>query len=297
MLVLSFPHKRQEILDESELKIQALNISIETNCVRNNNHSTGNVLEIINNKLIPQPSIQANIEEIMPLNYSLTNDKLITPSTVAILTAKAVGVPMLQKAFESYFHKFKETLPAAKLIPFKNNTSFILPKEVRLTGIQNILSNFSMILAFDALPDFEKDLTKISNLDVMHELLSNLTLTNEQFISFLHEKVYNYITSFAAKGLSREIDASFPVLVHLKPALSFLKFDCFFATFEPTSAMTAYNILAFPHALIDQQFKKIEIPEYVTVSPNTFSFAFEGKHSKVLSDCLDNIVSGSVTTA
>ena len=283
--------------DLRKLKIQSLNISIETNRFRKNNDSTGNVLEIINNKLEPQPLINANIEQIMPLNYSLTNDKLITPSTVALFTAKTVGVPMLQKAFEAYFHKFKDTLPAAKLMPFRNNTSFILPKEVRLTGIQNILSNFSMILALDALPDFEKDLTKMSDLDVMHELLSNLTLTNQQFISFLHEKVYDYIISFAAKGLSREIDTSFPVLVHLKPALSFLKFDCFFATFEATSAMTAYNILSFPHKLIDEQFKKIEAPDYITVSPNTFSFAFEGKHSKVLSDCLDNIVSGSITTA
>ena len=283
--------------DLRKLRIQALNISIEANRVRKNNQSTGNVLEIISNKLTPQPFIKANIEEIMPLNFSLTNDKLITPSTVAIFTAKAVGVPMLQKAFESYFHKFKETLPAAKLVPFKNNTSFILPKSVRLTGIQNIVSNFSMILAFDGLPHFEKDLSKMSDLDIMHELLSNLTLTNEQFISFLHTKVYDYVTSFAAKGLSQEIDTSFPVLVHLKPALSFLKFDCFFATFEPTSAMTAYNILAFPHALVDQQFKKIETPEYVTISPNTFSFAFEGKHSKVLSDCLDNVISGSITTA
>ena len=84
-----------------------------------------------------------------------------------------------------------------------------------------------MILAFDGLPHFEKDLSKMSDLDIMHELLSNLTLTNEQFISFLHTKVYDYVTSFAAKGLSQEIDTSFPVLVHLKPALSFLKFDCF----------------------------------------------------------------------
>ena len=197
----------------------------------------------------------------MPLNFSLTNDKLITPSTVAIFTAKAVGVPMLQHAFETYFHKFKETLPAAKLVPFKNNTSFILPKEVRLTGIQGVLSNFSLILAFDALPDYEKDLTKMHDLDVMHELLSNLTLTNEQFIAFLRNKVYHYIISFAAQGLTQEIDTSFPVLVHLKPALSFIKFDCFFATFEPTSVMTEYHILAFPHALIDQQFKKIETPE------------------------------------
>ena len=60
--------------------------------------------------------------------------------------------------------------------------------------------------------------------------------------------------------------------------------------------MTEYHILTFPHALIDQQFKRIETPDYVTVSPNTFTFAFQGRHSKVLSDCLDNIVSGSVTT-
>ena len=138
----------------------------------------------------------------MPLNYTLTNDKLITPSTVALFTARTVGVPMLQKAFEAYFHKFKDTLPATKFMPFRNNTSFILPKEVRLTGIQNILSNFSMILALDALPDFEQDLTKMSDLDAMHELLSNLTMTNEQFISFLHERVYDYIISFAAQGLS-----------------------------------------------------------------------------------------------
>ena len=131
----------------------------------------------------------------------------------------------------------------------------------------------------------------------MHELLSNLTMTNEQFISFLNKRVYNYIITFAAQGLNREIDTSFPVLDHLKPAFSFLKFDCFFATYEASSAMTAYNILSFPHKLVDEQFHTIEVPEYITVSPNTFSFAFEGRHSKVLSDCLDNIVSSSIASA
>ena len=122
-------------------------------------------------------------------------------------------------------------------------------------------------------------------------------MTNEQFISFLNERLYDYIITFAAQGLNREIDTSFPVLVHLKPALSFLKFDCFFATYEANSAMTAYNILPFPHKLVDKQFHTIEVPEYITVSPNTFSFAFEGRHSKVLSDCLDNIISGSIASA
>ena len=116
-----------------------------------------------------------------------------------------------------------------------------------------------MILALDTLPKFEQDLTQLSNLDTMHELLWNLTMTNEQFISFLQERVYDYIIAFAAQGLSREIDTSFPVLVHLKPALSFLKFDCFLATYETSSAMTAYNILAFPHRLVDEQFRTVEV--------------------------------------
>ena len=69
-------------------------------------------------------------------------------------------------------------------------------------------------MALDTLPDFEQDLTKLSDLDVMHELLSNLTMTNEQFISFPHGRVYDYIIAFAVQGLNREIDTSFPVLVH-----------------------------------------------------------------------------------
>ena len=149
---------------------------------------------------------------------------------------------MLQKAFSTYFHKFKDTLPSAKLMPFHNKSTFILPKQVRLSGIQNVLSNFSMILALDMLPTFEQDLTKLNDLDVMHEFLANLTLTNDQFISFLHDKVYEYMIAFAAKGLNTEIDTSFPVLVHIKPALSFMKFDCFFATYETNSAIVPSQI-------------------------------------------------------
>ena len=246
--------------------------SIEATRYRENNDSNGNVLELFNDKLVSQSLKHANIEQILPLNYTLTNDKLITPSTVALFTAKTVGMPMLQKAFKIYFQKFRDTIPSAKFMPFKNTTSFILPQEVRLTGIQNILSNFSMILALDTVPKFEQDLTQLSDLDIMHELLSNLMMTNEQFISFLQERVYDYIIAFAAQGLNREIETSFPVLVHLKPALSIFKFDCFFATYETSSAMTAYNILAFPHRLVDEQFRTVEVPEYITVSPNTFSF-------------------------
>ena len=283
--------------DLHKIRIQSVNISIEATRYRENNSSTGNILELLNDKLVSQSLKHANIEQILPLNYMLTTDKLITPSIVALFTAKTVGMPMLQKAFEIYFQKFRDTILSAKFMPFKNTTSFILPQEVRLTGIQNIISNFSMILALDTLSKFEQDLTQMSDLDKMHELLSNLLMTNEQFISFLQEKVYDYIIAFAAQGLNREIDTSFPVLVHLKPALSFLKYDCFFATYETNSAMTTYNILAFPHRLVDDQFRAVELPSYVTVSPTTFSFAFEGKHSKVLSDCLDNIISGTVTTA
>ena len=50
-----------------------------------------------------------------------------------------------------------------------------------------------MNLALNTLPKFEQYLTQMSDLDKMNELLSNLLMTNEQFISFLQEKVYDYI--------------------------------------------------------------------------------------------------------
>ena len=106
--------------DLHKLRIQSVNISIETNRYRRNNSSTGNVLDILNDKLESQLLSSANIEQIMPLNYTHANNKLITPSTVALFTARTVGMPTLQKAFEAYFHKFKDTFPSAKFMPFHN---------------------------------------------------------------------------------------------------------------------------------------------------------------------------------
>ena len=106
--------------DLKKLRIQSINISIEANRYRRNNFSTGNVLDILNDKWESQLLSSANIEQIMPLNYTHVNNKLITPSTVALFTVRTVGMPMLQKAFEAYFHKFKDTLPSAKFMPFHN---------------------------------------------------------------------------------------------------------------------------------------------------------------------------------
>ena len=128
-----------------KLRIQtsSVNISIEATRFRQNNFSTGNVLNILNDNLKSQSlGGSANIEHIVPLNYSPVNDKLITPSTVALFTARTVCLPMLQKAFSTYFQKFKDTLPSAKFMPFHNKSMFILPQEVCLSGIQNVLSNF-----------------------------------------------------------------------------------------------------------------------------------------------------------
>ena len=78
--------------------------------------------------------------------------------------------------------------------------------------------------------------------------------------------------SFAAQGIHRDIDISFPVLMHLKPGLSFIKYDMFFATFENNAAMTAYDVLTFPHHKIDDQFRVLDLPPFITISPDTFSF-------------------------
>ena len=105
----------------------------------------------------------------------------------------------------------------------------------------------------------------------MHGILANLSVTNDQFIEFLRQKVFNYMISFAAQGINRDIDPNFPVLVHLKPGLSFIKYDCFFATYENSVAMTTYDLLTFPHHKVDDQFHMLDLPPLITSSPDTFS--------------------------
>ena len=284
--------------DLHRIAIQSVNISLEQSRYRQNYDSSGNILNILNNKLEPQSELNnAHLEQVWPLNFTVPNEKLITPASVALFTAKAVGLPLLQKAFETYFKRFRDIIPRAQFFPFNNSTSFTLPKEVRLSGVDSALSNFSMILALDSLTDFEKNnLQHISDLDTMHGILANLSLTNDQFIEFLRQKVFNYMISFAAQGINRNIDPNFPVLVHLTPGLSFIKYDCFFATYEGgKGAMTTYDLLTFPHRKIGVHCRMIDLPPFVTSSPDTFSFIFEGRHSKVLSDCLDGVLSGTIS--
>ena len=85
------------------------------------------------------------------------------------------------------------------------------------------------------------------------------------------------------------------MLVHLKPGLSFIKYDMFFATYENSAAMTTYDLLAFPHQKLGVHYRMIDLPPVVTSSPDTFSFIFEGRHSKVLSDCLDGVLARTIS--
>ena len=83
---------------------------------RQNHDSSGNILNLLNSKLEPQSDlIDAHLEQVWPLNFTVPNEKLITPATVALFTAKAVGLPLLQKAFETYFKRFRDIIPRAQL--------------------------------------------------------------------------------------------------------------------------------------------------------------------------------------
>ena len=290
---------RQISLDLAKINIQSssLNLTVEPSRFRNQNFTESNVFNILNGKFQEYPSNRyAHIEQILPLDYNTkTYDNLITPSSVALFTAKAIGVPLLQKAFESYMKKFGAQI-GAKRMSFSNNSmvnQFILPHEVQLSGIQSSRNNLSITLSYDSISAFEKDLS-ILETDHIHVLLRNLSITNEQFLKFINTKIYDYVISFASLGIDYQIDTSLPVLVNLKPASSFIKFDVFFPCFEKNTAMTKYTILSLPHKQVNGLFETIEIPHQVLVNPDSFSFSFEGTYSKTLSDCLDTILSGQI---
>ena len=290
---------RQISLDLAKIKIQSssLNLTVEPSRFRNQNFTESNVFSILNGKFQEQPlHTFAQIEQILPLDYNAkTYDNIITPSSVALFTAKAIGVPLLQKAFESYMKKFGAKIGAKRML-FNNNSmvnQFILPHEVQLSGIQSSRNNLSITLSFDSVSAFEKDLSVLET-DHIHVLLRNLSITNEQFLNFINTKIYDYVINFASLGIDYQIDTSLPVLVKLKPASSFIKFDVFFPCFERNTVMTKYTILSLPHKSINGILETIEIPQQVLVNPDSFSFSFEGTYSKTLSDCLDTILSGQI---
>ena len=77
--------------DLHRIAIQSVNISLEQSRYRENQDSTGNILDLLHSKLEPQNNLDdAHIEQVWPLNFTVPNAKIITPASVALFTAKTV---------------------------------------------------------------------------------------------------------------------------------------------------------------------------------------------------------------
>ena len=292
-----------------KLQIQAIrmNMTIEPQRLKRS-RKNGNVFSLL------QPHVPISrskgieiiktyhIEELSPLTIDLpniTNSRLLfAPSTLATFAVKAVGVPLMQKAFFSYMKKFGREI-GAKLVPFQQKSSFLLPREVEVTGLTSALSNFSLIITFDSLEYFEKNISTSSNLEMTDQLLKNLSMTNTQFIHFLKTQAADYMLALAVKDIHLEIDKTLPVLVVAHPSNSFVKFDFFFPCYHVVPSVTEYSIMTLPHLSVGNQLQGLKLPRKLSTEANTFHFVYPDKEEepKTLSDCLNGVLAGTILSS
>ena len=181
-------------------QIRSQNLSIEPLRIEELN---GNVKDLLAHKRGPRTHrvLKTYVEdEIAPLSFPKKHPPQPLMGPVAGFVARTVAAPMLKTAFLSYLNKFSGRTKAI-LRPFLNSSSLVLPKQVSVTGLQAHVTNFSIILSFDELPEFETNISGI-NLDKTRNLLQTLALTNDEFIDFLRDKAYDMIIGLAAREYS-----------------------------------------------------------------------------------------------
>ena len=109
------------------------------------------------------------------------------------------------------------------MITFNKDSTFVLPSQIRVTGLGQKSTNFSIIITFKGKDDYERNMSVISNIDLTNRLLRNLSLTNQEFITFLREGASQYMMQFAARDIKYDIDYDMPILVVAHPSNSFVK--------------------------------------------------------------------------
>ena len=290
------------------LQVQTIhmNMSIETRRLKRSRNN-GNVYSLLQPRSVKQRSSNQvaktyHIEEISPLNVDLpnvTNSQFVfAPATIATFAVKAVGVPLMQKAFLAYMRKFGKEI-GAKFKPFTQKSSFLLPREVEVTGLTSTLSNFSLIITFEQLSSFETNISMSSSLELTDQLLKNLSMTNDQFISFLKTQAVDYMLTLAAQDMSLEIDQSLPVLVVAHPSNSFVKFDFYIPCWDSIPSVTEYSLMPLPHMSVSQQLKGLKLPTMVSTEATNFHFIYPNGENepKTLSDCLNGILAGTILSS
>ena len=198
---------------------------------------------------------------------------------------------MVLSLFKPYFNKFISNLNAKTFTYVgKQSSHSLLPKSVRISGIDHTLTNFSIILEIDNLPMFEERQRKSFTDNT--RLLRNMSVINEALANFLQDDIEKMVISVAAEHVNANIDSNYPVIVSVEKADSFWLFRLYFTTIMDTPTATNFKLFNLPLNLIDDEYYASDLPE--TFSSDGFNYAFEQAFAnKGLTNCIDNILAGS----
>ena len=230
---------------------------------------------------------------LTPVKEPWLNDRqdIALAPVVMKFVATKIGAPMVLSLFKPYFNKFISSLNA-KTFTYsgKQPSHSLLPKSVRISGIDHSLTNFSIILEINNLPMFEE--RKRKSFTDNTRLLRNMSVINDALANFLQHDIENLVINVAADHVNANIDFNYPVIVSVEKADSFWLFRLYFTTIMDTPTATNFKLFNLPLNLIDDEYFASDLP--AKFSSDGFTYAFEQAFAnKGLTNCIDNILAGS----
>ena len=290
-------HKMSSALNVVGIQQSRLNVSIEGQRFR-----TGDIMTLITTQMHKELTTEmennlfngtCTLQDIEPLRVSSneTHDKLLLPSAVSF-TAKAVGVPLLQKGFQHYMTKFSSEIKG-RMVDYVSRTDFKLPTSVELSGLQSEINNFSLRIVFNDISQYEGNVT--SSIDDTTRLLRNLSVTNDALEHFLTTYAMEYMVGLAEQDLPLEIDTDMPVIAVVYPSSSFILYKFLFSCILPEPAVTIYEAFALPFRMVADDLQALDIPARFTTNGFNYEFDSEKRQNKGLPQCIDAILSGHIS--
>ena len=266
-----------------------MNIGIETLRLSSTNNA-GSLVELIKPYLSSNmPSNFTNkyveLKNVAPLlNTSVSHQDLM--HTLVVIGAKKIGASVAMSLLGTTLKQVKKSYGARIL----HNTWKDKPLQANYFDLSNLhleKTNFSLIVKF---PEHHLDsfaYNTSNNLHLADTLVKNLTISNKELQSLLHNHVQDLLLNMAADDLIHPVDFDAPVLAVVKPGKSYIYIQFFITTICKDNLITHYKSNGLPKQYDGQKYFALDVPKTFSASVDaSSSFRFTDENTQARESCV-----------
>ena len=209
---------------------------------------------------------QGDLNALIPTNTSAD----LLASSMIYYGATKIGPPIVLAMLKPTLTDLAKNLGAKlydKLSPSEKIHEF-----VKISGLNLEYTNYSLVLEYDNLPAFSRNISL--DMVLTHSLLKNLTLTNQIFANFLANEVEQILLGMASNQLTDKIDTTVPILGKVSKRKSFVLIDFYFSVYVDTKSITNYTAVSLPLTSSDDKLWGLKVPASFSTQPAQPGFLF-----------------------